>query len=87
MQNHLSRAQLAARLGRATGTVAHWARDGIGPKFIRVAGGRVAYRLEDVEAWERAHTHESTASIDTSQQQAAAQASVAARRAKREAAR
>jgi predicted DNA-binding transcriptional regulator AlpA len=45
-----SRAQLADYVGIATQTLARWATEGKGPKFVR-AGGRVLYRRDDVTAW------------------------------------
>jgi hypothetical protein len=53
---HLSPAELAAREGVSVWTVYDWNYQGTGPRFFRTGtspGGRVRYRLADVEAWER----------------------------------
>jgi hypothetical protein len=60
----LTRRELATRLRVQPNTLAHWAVDGKGPKFINV-NGRVLYDLEEVERWEAARTHASTAEFDT----------------------
>ena len=77
----LTRAQLAARLNKKVNTLAHWAGDGKGPKYM-VIHGRVVYDLEEVERWEREHTHQSTAEYEVQPGPVAAQK---ARLAKREA--
>lgn len=40
-------------------TLANWRSAGISPPFTKV-GGRILYRLEDIEAWERNRTVSST---------------------------
>ena len=60
----LTRKELAARLRLKVNTLAHWAGDGIGPKFINV-NGRTLYDLQEVERWEAARTHASTAEFNT----------------------
>lgn len=47
----ITRQQLAVRLHVAPGTIANWAARGEGPDS-RMLGGRILYRLSDVEAWE-----------------------------------
>ena len=47
----ITRQQLAVRLHVAPGTIANWAARGEGPDS-RMIGGRILYRLDDVEAWE-----------------------------------
>jgi hypothetical protein len=47
----LTRQQLGKRLHVAPGTLANWAARGEGPES-RIIGGRVLYRLEDIEEWE-----------------------------------
>ncbi len=49
---------LVERWGGAVteGTLGNWRAQGRGPRFFRPSGGRtgkVLYRLEDIEAWER----------------------------------
>ncbi|MGA4191071.1 helix-turn-helix transcriptional regulator [Ralstonia nicotianae] len=41
-------------------TLANWRYLGNGPRFVRI-GGRIAYRLEDLEAWETRRTVTCTA--------------------------
>jgi len=48
---HLSQIELAARWNISHRTLERWRWTGEGPKFIKL-GGRVIYRLEDVEAFE-----------------------------------
>jgi hypothetical protein len=66
----LTRKELAERLRLKTNTLAHWAIDGKGPKFI-IVNGRVLYDLDVVEAWEAQRTHQSTAEFDTGPRAAA----------------
>jgi hypothetical protein len=40
-------------------TLANWRSAGISPPFTKV-GGRILYRLEEIEAWERNRTVSST---------------------------
>ena len=56
---HLSHIELAARWNISHRTLERWRWTGEGPKFIKL-GGRVIYRLEDVEAYERQHMRAST---------------------------
>lgn len=46
----LTRKQLSDEIDVAVDTLARWASDGIGPKFIRV-GAKVYYRREAVRSW------------------------------------
>ena len=48
---HLSQVELAARWNLSPRTLERWRWVGIGPRFLKL-GGRVAYRLADVEAFE-----------------------------------
>ncbi len=73
---HLTRKELAERLRLKTGTLAHWAVQGRGPKFL-VVNGRVLYALEEVERWEALRTHQSTAEWDTGPRAAALAAAAA----------
>ena len=56
---HLHQQQLADRLSVATRTLERWRWQGVGPKFIKV-GGRVRYRIEDVEEYETSRLCTST---------------------------
>ena len=59
-QTHLNQADLAARLNVSPRTLERWRWTGEGPAFLKI-GGRVVYRLEDVEAFEADQRGESTA--------------------------
>ncbi|MCA3559897.1 MAG: DNA-binding protein [Aestuariivirga sp.] len=48
---HLNQTELAARWTISPRTLERWRFTGEGPQFIKI-GGRVAYRLGDVEAYE-----------------------------------
>jgi len=47
----LTREQLASRFQLSVITLAQWAVHGEGPRFYKF-GGRVRYKVSDVEAWE-----------------------------------
>ena len=51
---HLNQEQLARRWSISPRTLERWRWLRKGPPYLRV-GGRVVYRLEDVEAYEAAH--------------------------------
>ena len=57
---HLNQIELAARWNISHLTLERWRWSGEGPRFMKV-GGRVVYRLEDVEAYERTQLRDSTA--------------------------
>lgn len=60
---YLTPAELCERFGGNVGirTLANWRSAGTGgPEFTRM-GGRIFYRLDLVEAWERSLTFKSTA--------------------------
>ena len=57
MTTHLRQKDLAARWHVSPRTLERWRWLGTGPAFLKV-GGRVIYRLEDVEAYERAQLRE-----------------------------
>jgi predicted site-specific integrase-resolvase len=59
-QTHFNQADLAARLNISPRTLERWRWTGEGPVFLKI-GGRVVYRLEDVEAFEQARRCRSTA--------------------------
>lgn len=56
---HLNQVELAARLKISPRTLERWRWTGEGPAFLKI-GGRVVYRLEDVEAYENGRRCEST---------------------------
>ena len=61
---HLNQIELAARLNISPRTVERWRWTGEGPRFMKV-GGRVVYRLEDVEGYEDSQLRNSTAEISS----------------------
>ena len=48
---HLNQAQLAARWNISPRTLERWRWVGEGPRYLKI-GGRVVYRLADIEAYE-----------------------------------
>ncbi len=57
---HLSQIELAARWNISHRTLERWRWTGEGPRFVKL-GGRVVYRLEDIEEYEREQIRQSTA--------------------------
>lgn len=51
--NHFNQVELARRWKLSARTLERWRWQGTGPSFLKV-GGRVLYRLEDIEAFEAA---------------------------------
>ena len=51
MTVHLRPEDLSARWHIATRTLDNWRWRGEGPRYLKI-GGRVVYRLEDIEAYE-----------------------------------
>ena len=58
---HLQQVDLARRWRLSPRTLERWRWHGIGPCYLKI-GGRVVYRLADVEAFEAAQIRQSTAS-------------------------
>jgi len=58
---HLNQKQLADRWGISPKTLERWRWLGQGPKFLKL-GGRIAYRLEDIEAFEEQQLRQVTGS-------------------------
>ena len=56
---HLNQIEVAARWNISHRTLERWRWTGEGPQYIKI-GGRVVYRLDDVEAYEAAHLRERT---------------------------
>jgi hypothetical protein len=48
---HLTQIDLAARWGLSPRTLEAWRSRGEGPAYLRL-GGKIAYRIEDIEAFE-----------------------------------
>ena len=57
--SHLSSRELAARWSISRRTLDRWRWAGEGPPFLKL-GGRVVYRLADIEAFEAASLHTRT---------------------------
>jgi hypothetical protein len=57
---HLNQVHLARRWNLSERTLERWRWKGIGLPYLKV-GGRVVYRLEDVEAFEAAQVHRPSA--------------------------
>ncbi|WP_419835288.1 helix-turn-helix transcriptional regulator [Endozoicomonas atrinae] len=53
---HLSQKELADRWRISHYTLEKWRTRGLGPRYIKL-GNRVVYRISEVEAYERSHTH------------------------------
>jgi len=53
---HLNQVQLSRRWSLSPRTLERWRWLQIGPPYLKV-GGRVVYRLDDVEAYEAGHRH------------------------------
>ena len=56
---HFRQRELAARWNISPRTLERWRWSGEGPRFIKL-GGRVVYRLDDIEAYERAQVRDRT---------------------------
>lgn len=56
---HFNQIELAARWNISHRTLERWRWTGEGPKFLKM-GGRVVYRLEDIEAFEAERSRDST---------------------------
>jgi hypothetical protein len=58
---HLDQKELADRWSISPRTLEQWRWQGKGPKYLKI-GGRVVYRLHDVEHFEAQHLHANTVS-------------------------
>lgn len=63
---HLSQTDLANRWRMSPRTLERWRFTGEGPQFIKL-GGRVVYRLEDIEAFEAGQIRQVTPGIPRNQ--------------------
>lgn len=59
---HLNQTELAARWTISPRTLERWRFTGEGPQFIKI-GGRVAYRLEDIEGYEAEQIRQTTPGV------------------------
>jgi predicted site-specific integrase-resolvase len=58
----LNQTELAARWSISARTLERWRWTGEGPAFLKI-GGRVVYRLEDVEAYEAEQIRQATPGV------------------------
>jgi hypothetical protein len=56
---YLTQVDLAGRWLCSPRTIERWRQDGKGPPYMKI-GGRVVYRLSDVEVWELSRLRSST---------------------------
>jgi len=66
-ETHLNQLELAVRWRISHRTLERWRWTGEGPKFLKV-GGRVVYRLSDVEEYEQSIIRSSTSDRGQAQQ-------------------
>lgn len=66
----INQMELAARWRISHRTLERWRWTGEGPKFLKV-GGRVVYRLSDIEEYEQAMIRSSTSDAGHAQQTSA----------------
>jgi hypothetical protein len=59
---HLNQVELSRRWSLSHRTLERWRWEGRGPRYLKM-GGRVVYRLEDVEAYEVAQSRDPAASV------------------------
>ena len=62
---HLNQIELADRWNISQRTLERWRWLGEGPAYLKI-GGRVVYRLEDVEAYEAGNRRASTSALTES---------------------
>ena len=61
---HINQVELSRRWRLSPRTLERWRCQGTGPAFLKV-GGRVVYRLDDIEAYEADQRRETRASTPT----------------------
>ncbi|MGE4278699.1 MAG: helix-turn-helix transcriptional regulator [Magnetospirillum sp.] len=59
---HLNQIELSRRWSLSPRTLERWRWLGQGPRYLKI-GGRVVYRLEDVEAFEAERAHSSAPAV------------------------
>lgn len=57
---HINQVELSRRWRLSPRTLERWRYRGTGPQYLKV-GGRVVYRLDDIEAFEARRIHETAA--------------------------
>lgn len=62
--SHLNRllgtCEAALHFGLKPQTLREWRTSGSGPRYVRLSRNRVAYRIEDLDEWERSRSFAST---------------------------
>jgi hypothetical protein len=53
---HINQVELSRRWRLSPRTLEGWRHRGIGPQYLKI-GGRIVYRLDDIEAFETRHIH------------------------------
>jgi hypothetical protein len=48
---HLTQREIAQRWSKSEATIERYRSDGVGPQYLKI-GGKVLYRLEDIEQFE-----------------------------------
>ncbi len=61
---HLHQVHLAERWNLSPRTLERWRWEKIGPRYLKL-GGRVVYRLEDIEAYEAQQVRNTEGSVTT----------------------
>ena len=56
---HVTQNDLSERWHLSPRTLERWRWEGIGPKFLKI-GGRILYRIEDIEAYEEESIRQET---------------------------
>lgn len=64
---HLNQVELSRRWTISPRTLERWRWLGEGPRYLKI-GGRVVYRLEDIESYEQAQMREGAASTPQSRE-------------------
>jgi hypothetical protein len=59
---HLNQIELSRRWTISPRTLERWRWLGQGPNYLKV-GGRVVYRLDDIDAYEAKHLHTGTSNV------------------------
>jgi len=57
---HINQVELSRRWRLSPRTLERWRYRGTGPRYLKV-GGRIVYRLDDIEAFEALRIHETAA--------------------------
>jgi predicted DNA-binding transcriptional regulator AlpA len=47
----ITQREVARRLTLSVRSLERWRVSGTGPRYVRLSRGRIAYRIEDVDAW------------------------------------